>query len=375
MKLKKPKTILFCPLDWGLGHASRDIFLIRKLLDRGFNIILAADGEPLYLLKSEFPHLKWIQFTSFKIRYTKQIPLLVKLIFYLPVMLLGVAREHRKLKQILSEYAIDVVISDNRYGLWNRHVLTIFITHQISIQLPNWLDWFQYPLYRLNEHQIRRFNYVWIPDEPGEQSLSGELSQKYPLPDNARFAGIFSRFMVDNSASSNHSTSNYDLLVILSGPEPQRTILEEKICDQLKSCRYMTLIVRGLPSKAEKYSPSENLTLVSHLPSDRLRAVIKTSKRVIARAGYSTIMDLIALGKTALLIPTPGQPEQQYLGKRMKEKGYFNCQEQRNFDIKKAMAGKDDFTMVSAVNHRLLEGAINDLIQHLNVSDEEGINI
>ncbi len=376
MNLKKPKTILFCPLNWGLGHASRDIFLIRRFLERGFEVILAAGGESLSLLKKEFPQLNWIQFDSFRIRYTKKIPLLVKLLFYLPVMVLGIAREHRRLKEILRNYAIDVVVSDNRYGLWNRHVVTIFITHQVSIQLPEWLSWLQYPIYRLNYHQIRKFNYTWIPDEPGEKSLSGALSQQYPLPENARFAGIFSRFMYDDDSDlPDHSTSKYDLLVILSGPEPQRTILEGKICEQLKAVHIRTLIIRGMPSKTEEFSPSQNLTLISHLPSDKLRVLIKTSKMVITRSGYSTIMDLITLGKTALLIPTPGQTEQQYLAKRMEEKRYFQCQNQRNLNLEKAIVNKDDFTISFSANHNLIDRAINDLMRCLSLSDEEAMKI
>lgn len=370
MNSKQSKILLYCPLDWGLGHASRGIFLIRKFLDRGFQVILAADGESLALLQGEFPQLPWIRFASFRIRYTKRIPLLVKLLFYLPVMLYGIVKEHGELKKILRNYAIDVVVSDNRYGLWNRHVATIFITHQISIRLPAWLSWLQYPLYRLNLYQVRKFNLVWIPDEPGEKSLSGELSQKYPLPGNALFTGICSRFLYEESGPPDQPVPRYDLLVILSGPEPQRTMLEEIIRDQLKTGDLKTLIVRGLPSNTDKFSPSGNLTLASHLPSNTLRTLIKTSKRIIARSGYTTIMDLIALGKTALLIPTPGQPEQQYLAFRMEEKKYFHRLEQRNFDLQKALASGHDCTIPFSVSDQFIDRALDDLEHYLNLADK-----
>lgn len=370
MNGKQSKTILYCPLDWGLGHASRGIFLIRKFLDTGFKVILAADGESLALLQGEFPQLPWIRFGSFPIRYTKRIPLLVKLISYLPVMLIGIRKEHRELKKILGNYSIDVVVSDNRYGLWNRRVVTVFITHQVFIRLPRWLSWLQYPLYRLSCNQIRKFNYLWIPDEPGEKSLSGELSQKYPLPGNARFTGIFSRFLYEDGRSPGHSFPLYDLLVILSGPEPQRTILEEKICGQLKKSHYKALIVRGLPSNAKQISPSDNLTLISHLPSNTLGSLIKTSKRIIARSGYSTIMDLIALKRTALLIPTPGQPEQEYLGHRMAQKQYFACLDQCDFDIIEAMNYRYDYTIPFAYSDQLIHRALEDLFHYLNRSEK-----
>ncbi len=374
MKLKQPKTILYCPLDWGLGHASRGIYLIRKFLDRGFKVILAADGESLALLRDEFPQLCWIQFTSFRIRYTKRIPLLVKLLFYLPVMLIGIVKEHRELKRIIRDYAIHIVVSDNRYGLWNKHVLTIFITHQVSIRLPAWLSWFQYPIYRLSYRQIRKFNYAWIPDESGEKSLSGELSQKFSLPENARFAGIFSRFMNEDSRPLDHPITSYELLVVLSGPEPQRTMLEEKIINQLKTMRLKTLIVRGLPSYTEEYSPFEYLNMVPHLPSNKLRILIKSSKRIITRSGYSTIMDLVALRKTALLIPTPGQPEQEYLGKRMEQKQYFYCLDQRDFDLEKAMAYGYDYTIPFSANDQLIDSAINDLMRCAGLVEEKALN-
>lgn len=360
--MKQQKTILYCPLDWGLGHASRGIFLIRKFLDKGFEVIIAADGEPLSLLQKEFPQLKWIKFTSFRIRYSRRIPLMVKLLFYLPVMLIGIAREHRVLKQLVRDFSIEIVVSDNRYGLWNKEILTILITHQISIRLPSWLSWFEYPLYRLNYKQAQKFSYVWIPDEPGEKSLSGELSQKYALPGNARFAGIFSRFMHLDPGPPDDSVMKYDLLVILSGPEPQRTVLEEKVCSQLKKSNFNTLVVRGIPSHTEKFSRTGNLTMVSHLSSDKLGALIKSTKIIVARSGYSTIMDLVALKKNALLIPTPGQTEQEYLGERMAQKMNFHCLSQHNLDLEKAISGLKDHEIQFTPDEGLLHHAMKDLM-------------
>lgn len=362
MTLKQQKTILYCPLDWGLGHASRGVFLIRKFLEKGFRVIIAADGEPLSLLRKELPQLNWIRFPSYRVRYSRRIPFMLKLLFSLPGLLVGIAREHRVLKNLLKEYEIDIVVSDNRYGLWNKQKLTILITHQLSIRLTGWLSWFEIPLYRLNRKQVQRFSHVWIPDESGDKSLSGELSQKYTLPVNAKFVGIFSRFMYSNTRDSEAPDERYDMLAILSGPEPQRTVLEEKICDQLENSRWNCLIVRGLPSQTGEISRKGNLTMVPHLPSNTLEFLLKSTKIIIARSGYSTIMDLIALKKTALLIPTPGQTEQEYLGKRMEQRMNFPCLNQNNLNLKKSISEFIDQEISFNTDDQLLETAMKELL-------------
>lgn len=361
MTLKQKNTILYCPLDWGLGHASRGVFLIHKFLEKGFRVIIAADGEPLALLREEFPELNWIRFPSYRIRYSRSIPLMLKLLLSLPGMLVGIAREHKVLKRLLKEHPIDIVVSDNRYGLWDKQKFTILITHQLSIRLPGWLSWFEAPLYRLNRKQVQRFSQVWIPDETGENSLSGELSQKYPLPENAKFIGICSRFMYHNTQVPEVSVEQYDLLAILSGPEPQRTVLEEKICAQLKNSEWRCLIVRGLPSQTIENTRKGKLTLSTHLPTNTLEALIKSSKIIISRSGYSTIMDFVALKKTALLIPTPGQTEQEYLGRRMEKKMNFLCLNQNNLNLQKSISEFTPRKITFTADYQLLESAIKEL--------------
>jgi len=352
---------LYCPLDWGLGHASRGIFLIRKILDRGHRVTIAADNESLALLRKEFPDLKWIRFPSCRIRYSKKIPLVLKLLFSLPRIMVGIFREHQQLSNIISNLNIDVVISDNRYGLWNNKITTVFITHQISIRLPRWIMWFEYPLYKLNRAQIQKFSYLWIPDEPEENNLSGDLVRKYPLPVNARFIGIISRFATPGSFDELDSGRGFEILVILSGPEPQRSILEALISQQLKGSKFRTLMVRGMPSKPEKETKTGNVTMVSHLPSVKLRNYIINAKFIICRPGYSTIMDLIVLGKTALLIPTPGQTEQEYLGYRMHEKKLFMCMQQNELHLEQAFSELGDSTIRFALSVNLPDKAFDEI--------------
>ena len=326
---------MICPLDWGLGHASRDIYLIHKLKEKGYNIIIGADNLPLALLRTEFPELPWIKFPSFTLRYSKQTPLALKIFFNLPEILISILREHQKLKQVIERYNIDFIISDNRFGLWNRKTKSIYITHQTNIKFPKFLSVFEYPAYLIHKAIIQRYSLCWIPDEETESNLSGELSHKYPLPSNAVFIGVMSRFLLKVNSQTNKPP--YEIVAILSGPEPQRTILEEKILGQLQQLNKKSLVVSGKPGLKTTSIEWGRITKVSHLTTKDLKFHILHSDFVICRSGYSIIMDLVVLGKPALIIPTPGQTEQEYLGNYMNSRKLFICMKQGQLDIKKGL--------------------------------------
>ena len=234
--MTKPKTkkVLICPLNWGLGHASRIIPIINELIQHKFNILIGADGYALELLKQEFPALNFIKFPSFKITYGKRKSLVFKIILQIPKIIFGILKEHLELKRIISQYSIDLVISDNRYGLWNKKITSIFITHQIGIKLPGSLRFLEPGIYKLNKQVISRYNQCWIPDyEDSRYNLTGDLTHKYKLPDNTKFIGPLSRFAKYSEIKPNIKNYKYDLIVILSGPEPQRTIFEEYITNSI----------------------------------------------------------------------------------------------------------------------------------------------
>jgi len=328
------KRILVCPLNWGLGHATRDIPIIRDLIAKNNKLFVAADKQIISLLVEEFPDINYILFPSFNVRYSKNF-LILKLFLAIPYILFKIFKEHQQLKQIISDYEIDVVISDNRFGLWNKKVHSIFITHQIMIKLPKSVRWFEKLLYKFNGWFIHKFDECWIPDFSEENNLSGDLSHKYKLPKNAKCIGIKSRFQVPE----NMPEVKEKMLVILSGPEPHRTILEDKIISQLKNVPIPCLIVQGKPEHEQITKQIySSVFSISHLNATTLAREILSSKIVICRAGYSTIMDLATLHKKAIIIPTPGQTEQEYLGKYLHEKGLFYCVNQSDLDIKKDIA-------------------------------------
>ncbi len=320
------KRVLICPLDWGIGHASRCIPIIYSLIENQNAVTIAADGLPYELLKSEFPTLNFIRFSSFRVRYSNRNNMVFKMLMSLPSILWGIFREHQLLKQIVQLYQIEVVISDNRYGLWNEKINSIFITHQIMVKMPNLLKFLEYPIYLLNRWFINHYNQCWIPDADNENNLSGDLSHLYPLPKNSQFIGYLSRFSVEYDRF--HSTLftnvfNFDVLVLLSGPEPQRTILENIFLEKLQAPNTKSLIIRGLPSSDAQNNLhfNGNCVLMNHVTQYELKQLIMSSKQIYCRSGYSTLMDLEVLQKEAILIPTPSQTEQEYLAKYLITKG------------------------------------------------------
>lgn len=328
------KNVLICPLNWGLGHATRCVPVIQAFVDAGANVIIAGDYGPLAFLRKEFPDLQSIVFTGFKITYQRKGSFLLKMFSLFPNVVKDIYNEHKQLSNIIDAYKIDVVVSDNRFGLWNKKVKSIFITHQILIKSPIKIKGFEKILFLCNKAFIKNYNECWIPDFEGEINLSGDLSHKYKLPIDTYFIGPLSRFVYSQPISEN---KDIDVLVLLSGPEPQRSIFEEIIIKQLENTNHKVVIVQGIAEKEETRIISENLIIYSHLETIALQKLIQESAIVVCRSGYSTIMDLAVFGKKAILIPTPGQTEQEYLAAYYKEKKYFYTTSQKLFNLDEAL--------------------------------------
>ena len=324
---EKPR-ILVAPLDWGLGHAARCIPIIRELLERNVEVIIAADGRPYEFLKREFPALNIVRLRGFTIVYPKNNRIAPKIASQIPKIILSIFREHRALSQLIRDLKIDAVISDNRFGLFSKRIPCIYVTHQIGIMMPKQFQWASRLVYFLNKFLIQNYTACWIPDYGEGDNLSGRLSHFYPLPNNATFIGPLTRFTKNLDVSK-----EYDILIILSGPEPQRTALENIIMEQLKTAQRKSLVVPGIPEKSQHIKLSEWISVVSSLESDSMNRAMLASDIVISRPGYSTIMDLNVLGKQAIFIPTPGQTEQEYLAAELQRSGKFYMQEQNSFSL------------------------------------------
>lgn len=319
-KLHKPK-ILLVPLDWGLGHATRCIPLVKALLEAGADVILGASGPGHSLLQQEFPLLQVLQAPAYNIRYSKNPAWLQwALLKQLPRALSVMKAEGRWLEQVIEEHQPVAVISDNRFGLAHPKLHSVIITHQLHIETGS--PWLNRMLQKVNHHYLNRFDACWVPDAEGLPNLAGNLSHPVKKPSvPVRYIGPLSRFSGNGEQTV---TETNRLLFLLSGPEPQRSMLEQQAMQWLQKHRLEATLVRGLPNSNYSLPLVDNaISIYNHLDAEKLEKEIRTCGWMIARCGYSTVMDLAVMGKKALLIPTPRQTEQEYLAGHLKKMNAF----------------------------------------------------
>lgn len=341
----KRKKVLVAPLDWGLGHATRCIPVIRELLETNCEVLLAAEGEQAALLKHEFPEVTHLFLKGYHMRYSKNEKTFgLKMLLQLPRMQAAIHREHIWLKKIIHSHQPDAIISDNRYGLYHPEIPSAIMTHQLRISAPfpgKPEDWLQ----KVNYNLLKKFDECWIVDFEGGNNLAGKLSHPKTLPSMpVKYLGALSRFEIKD-----RNQSDIDLLILISGPEPQRTKFENLIRQQISGLSIPTLILCGKPGKVQEEILAPGIKLVSHLNATDLENALLKSKLVISRSGYTTVMDLIKLQKKAILIPTPGQTEQEYLAQYLKSKNRFLSFNQKTFNLSNALetAKKFPFHLLS----------------------------
>ena len=186
-------------------------------------------------------------------------------------------------------------------------------------------------LQALNYNYINEFTECWVPDNEGAVNLAGRLSHPKTKPSvPVKYIGPLSRFQ-------NSDGEEKHLLILLSGPEPQRSLLEELLTGQLRDYQKPVVLVRGLPGGSGTPDLSTNISVFDHLPAEELNKKIAESFMIISRCGYSTVMDLAAVKKKSILIPTPAQTEQEYLAKHLMKNNFALCIEQKKFKLKAAL--------------------------------------
>jgi len=327
------------------------------LLRRDFRVIIGAAGRPLDLLKREFPACEAVEFPAYDIRYSRKHRILGIMLRQLPRMFRAARAEQRLLNRLIDQRRIHGVISCSRFGLGSRRIPSVYLTHQIQILAPPGWRMFE-PLLRLAHDAIRRtYTETWISDFPGECCVAGRLTaQGQPLP-RAAHIGTLSRFSPSNQPPAK-SAGRFEILAILSGPEPQRAIFEALLTEHLKGCTRSSLIVRGVTESVGWQRRSDHLTLTDSLTAEELQPLMEAADVIISRTGYSTVMDLLALGRTAILTPTPGQTEQEYLGQSLRRKGRFHVESQAGFDLQrglKALENQPHYPPVSLLSEVLYE--------------------
>jgi len=354
--VKLTSRILVAPLNWGLGHATRCIPIINHLMSKGVEVIIASDGRALDLLRAEFPQLESHELPAYDVSYSRN-NMVVNLALQFPNITRTVFKERKWLQKFIQENDIHAVISDNRFGLHSSKIPTVFITHQVEIPVP--IKWLSGLCNQLNRHFINRFDDVWVPDFEGPENLTGSMSHGTPIDYKLTYLGAISRM------KQLPSSKTYDVCVVLSGPEPQRTRLEHILLTQLAKLPYKVLLVRGIPKNLQRAICSDNLEMISFMKGKDLNQAILDSELIISRSGYTTIMDLAVLGKKALFIPTPGQKEQEDLATHFHDRAIYYSRTQDDINLERdipkalkmnglAVPSKENEQMKEVVNEWLL---------------------
>ena len=307
--------ILIAPLNWGLGHATRCIPLIRQYMAQGHEVVLGGDGESLLLLRKTFPQLRVIDLPSLELRYTDNAKQRGFYLRAIPALIRFTIADYYYLRQQLAIEHFDLVISDNRFGLFSRQTRCVYITHQLYVQLPKRLSLFQ-PLARaLHACIYKRYSDVWVPDYADPlNNLAGALAHGGRFDRRVTYIGPLSRFG-SSEAGFRLPDTGYPILAVLSGLEPQRTLFEQELVARFKASPQPVLIVRGKIGGPATATHIGSVTLLPHISDEELLPLLRQAEKIIVRSGYSTIMDLATLGllHKAEFHPTPGQSEQEYL--------------------------------------------------------------
>jgi UDP-N-acetylglucosamine transferase subunit ALG13 len=327
--------------------------------------VIAADERPLALLKEEFSQCETVRLPGMGVSYPRYVSMSVFMALKAPRFFKAIQEENENLEHIIRNYKIDGVISDNRYGMNHEKIPSVLITHQLFIQAPI----FKRLLKRITANYIENFDECWIPDFRGKDNLSGELSHQSSSLNNLRFIGPLSRFMGNNAQTDLNQNFRRKLMVILSGPEPSRTSCEKRLFKQLEGVDFEVLFVRGLVGSSTHTDVFHHgkVEIKSHLPTEEMREEILQSEVVLSRCGYSSVMDLAVLGKKAILIPTKGQTEQEYLAKHLRSKSWFFTTTENKLKLLRDLERAKSFPGLKVdLSSDQLEKAVGDFLSRID---------
>ena len=321
--------IIYAVCSWGLGHSTRSLPVIRKLLKEGNELTIISQGRSLKLLKDELgENLKYIEIEDYPILISENSrQFMAKSMIYWPTFINKMIKGQRKIQKILEKEKYDKIISDGRYDIYSRKIPSFFISHQIRIMNPLRNKMFERGSEIFNLFFFKRFCGIIVPDYY-KDNLSGDLSHNLYRIDEKKihYVGVLSDFKKINKRK------DIDYLISISGPEPQRTMLEEKLLQQIVNLKGKIIVTLGKTENLEK-SKKDDIETFSFLLSAKREEFLNRSKLVISRSGYSTILDLAVIGAKALMIPTPGQVEQVYLAEYHNKKGSFYSVNQDKIDL------------------------------------------
>ncbi|MDG2426233.1 MAG: glycosyltransferase [Flavobacteriales bacterium] len=333
--------LLFVVLDWGLGHATRTLPLIEESA-KTMRVTVASSGPALSWLRKHSSTFKFgtnaincFEKPGTEVRYNARGGLLGQFTIasQLPRFVRSARLEQQWIQAFCAQHGITHIVSDNCYGAWTPDLPCAIITHQLNPAVPHVLRPFSR---RLIHRMLRPFKEIWIPDQAANEShftrgglLTGPMAA--PLPSDAprsKFLGPISRFGATKAGESCEAGDvKFPLVASVSGPAPHREKMETIVRSIFQRDGRPALILAGRPQYAQPSTTAQptspepaqrvdlNVTTLYDATSTELQAAFQQADVLICRSGYSTLMDLVALRTQAILVPTPGQPEQLQLAK------------------------------------------------------------
>ncbi len=327
--------VLFAVNSNGLGHATRMTPLIAESLRRRHEVYIISNYRALDFLKNEFKdkvknYFLLPDYSLQKRTFTEKSVSVSRFLMYLPLYLNEFRQEHVRFLRIHKKYKFERIITDTRFGIYSTEVPSYLICHHIKMSLNEFLK----SSNRITEFAFyaikNKFKKILIPDFE-KDSLAGEYTHnfKYLTKSDVKYLGLLS--MVKKQKVN----EDIDYFFSISGPEPQRTVFEKKIISSISKLKNKKIVVALGKPESKTVKKMQNLIIYSFLNRDMQTDIMNSSKLIITRSGYTTLMDLAELGKKALLIPTKGQPEQEYLAKYHLKQGNFYYKEMDDLNLPK----------------------------------------
>jgi predicted glycosyltransferase len=358
------QKICIAPLDWGLGHATRCIQLAKALIQLDYQIYIASEGYHEVILREALPSATFLPLAGYRIQYSKNGKwFLLKMIAQIPKILFSIYYERNWLRKMQKQFQFDIIISDNRFGFHHKNIPSVFITHQLNIQTGSSFTntvvrWLQY-------RYILKFNSLWIPDIEGKENYAGILSNPSKKPSMPTwYLGALSRLSPNNHQQA---LEPIQFLGIVSGPEPQRTLFENTLWMQGNAGNEAFAIVAGRPKGNNEPTISNKGKLYPHVDGTSLAALIESAEYIIFRGGYTSLMELIPFHKKLILIPTPGQTEQEYLASWWEANGWAISFSQENFNLKEALDKAATIELVQPSFHSFSIETLKDKLKDLTL--------
>ncbi len=303
--------VLFAVAAWGLGHATRDLVLIRELLAAGHEVTILSTERALQLLRSELgSRCSYLELPDIpKPLSRKALFFYVKMSLSMPAVFWTFYREHQFVRQVARSQRFDRIVSDTRYGVFLREIPSYHIVHSLRQIVPGRPREIEIMVELVQKRLLAGARRILIPDQR-ENGLAGDLCHNLNCFDghNLEYIGILS------SVKRRPVQPDLDYFVTVSGAEPQRSIFEKMVLQQAYDLPGRVVIALGKPDVPLSVTSDGRVDVYSYMGRGQQEEMMNRARLVVSRSGYTTMMELAELGKQALLIPTVGQSEQEYLG-------------------------------------------------------------